>query len=126
MACDFTLDAIHIRDLALRCIIGIYPDERREKQDVIINITMYADLRNACKTDCIEDTVNYKAVKLRILDAVENSHYALVERLAQEVADLCLQEPRVMRVSVMIDKPAALRFARSVAVEIVRERPANG
>jgi len=41
------LDKIHIRDLLQRCIIGIYDEERREKQDVVINITLHADLRKA-------------------------------------------------------------------------------
>lgn len=116
------LDAIHIRDLRLRCIIGIFPEERREKQDVVINVTMFGDLGQACRTDRIEDTINYKAVKLRILETVEKSEFKLVERLAQEVAVICLEEPFVRRVTVSVDKPAALRFARSVAVEITRDR----
>jgi len=122
MASDPPLDAIHIRDLNLRCIIGIFPEERREKQDVIINVTMYADLRQACQTDRIEDTINYKAIKLRIVEMVEKAHFSLVERLAEEIARLCLQDPLVRRVTVTVDKPGALRFARSVAVEITRDR----
>lgn len=120
MASD--LDAIHIRDLNLRCIIGIFPEERREKQDVILNVTMYADLRQACRSDRIEDTINYKAVKLRIVEAVEKSQFSLVERLAEEIAGLCLEDPLVRRVTVTVDKPAALRFGKSVAVEITRDR----
>lgn len=120
MASD--LDAILIRDLNLRCIIGIFPEERREKQDVILNVTMYADLRQACRSDRIEDTINYKAVKLRIVEAVEKSQFSLVERLAEEIAGLCLEDPLVRRVTVTVDKPAALRFAKSVAVEITRDR----
>jgi dihydroneopterin aldolase/D-erythro-7,8-dihydroneopterin triphosphate epimerase len=122
MGSDTPLDAIHIRDLNLRCIIGIFPEERREKQDIIINVTMYGDLGNACRSDCIEDTIDYKAVKLRILEAVEKSRFSLVERLAEEVARLCLEDPLVRRVTVAVDKPGALRFARSVAVEITRDR----
>ncbi|MCX5769699.1 MAG: dihydroneopterin aldolase [Candidatus Hydrogenedentes bacterium] len=122
MASDLPLDAIHIRDLHLRCIIGIFPEERREKQDVVINVTMYADLRQASRSDRIEDTVDYKSVKLRIVEMVEKSQFLLVERLAEEIAGLCLQAPLVRRVTVTVDKPAALRFARSVAVEITRGR----
>ena len=119
------LDRIHIRDLKLRCIIGIYPDERREKQDVIVNITMFADLRPAGRSDRIEDTVDYKAIKKRIVALVEDSECFLVERLAEEVAQVCLADPRVARAEVCIDKPGALRFARSVAVSIVRGRGAD-
>ena len=47
------------------------------------------------------------------------------EALAQDVACICLENPPIQRVDVTVDKPGALRFARSVAVEIVREREAG-
>ncbi|MBX7258800.1 MAG: dihydroneopterin aldolase [Candidatus Hydrogenedentes bacterium] len=115
-------DKIHIRDLMCRCIVGINDDERINKQDVIINITMYVDLDAACTSDRIEDTVDYKATKQAILGLVEQSSFFLVERLAQRVAEVCLENSKVEAVTVAIDKPGALRFARSVAVEIHRER----
>lgn len=122
MESERPLDRIHIRDLGARCILGIYPHERREKQDVLINVTLHADLSKACVGDRIEDTVDYKAVKERILEMVGDSECFLVERLAQRVADVCLEDPIVARAEVTVDKPAALRFARSAAVQIVRER----
>ncbi len=115
-------DRIHIRDLMCRCIVGIYPDERREKQDVILNITLWADYRAACRSDDIADTVDYKAIKKQVIRMVEDSSFQLIERLAEEIAGICLANPRVEKVAVSVDKPGALRFARSVAVEIVRLR----
>jgi D-erythro-7,8-dihydroneopterin triphosphate epimerase len=120
-ASDNYFDKIHIRDLALRCIIGLEPHERDHRQDVVINITLHADLRQPGQTDRIEDTVNYKTIKRKVVDLVENSSFLLVEKLAQRIADVCLAEPGVQRVEVTLDKPGALRFARSVAVEITRE-----
>lgn len=119
---DTALDRIYIRDLQARCIIGIYPEERVNKQDVIINLTLYADLRTACESDNLDDTVDYKRVKKRVLAMVEASSFLLVERLAGRISELCLEEKGVMRVDVSVDKPGALRFARSVAVSITRER----
>jgi D-erythro-7,8-dihydroneopterin triphosphate epimerase len=120
------LDRIHIRDLALRCVIGVYDDERREKQDIIINITLYADLRKACASDRVEDTIDYKVLKKKIIALVEQSSCQLIENLAEQIARVCMADPRVARVSVCVDKPAALRFARSVAVEVVRDRENRG
>lgn len=117
------LDQISISDLKLRCIIGIFPEERREKQDIVINLTMYADLSKAGKSDDIADTVDYKSVKKKIIAAVERSSYALIERLATAVADICLEDPKVRAALVRIDKPGALRFAKSVSVQICRKRP---
>ena len=117
-----TLDKIHIRDLHVRCIVGIYEEERHAKQDVHINITLYADYREACRSDRIEDTADYKAIKTQVVAMVEASSYMLIERLAEEVAKICLAAPRIERAVVTVDKPGALRFARSVAVEISRNR----
>ena len=116
------LDKLHIRDLMIRCIIGLNDWEREKKQDILINITLYADLSAPCQSDQVEDTVNYKAVKQKVVDMVEASSCMLVENLAQKIADICLENPKVQRARVMIDKTGALRYARSVAVEIVRER----
>ena len=116
------MDKIHIRDLQVRCVVGIYPEEREARQDVVINVTLHADYGDACLSDRIEDTVDYKEVKKRIVAMAEASEYFLLERLAEEVANVCLANPRVSRADVILDKPGALRFARSVAVEIVRAR----
>lgn len=116
------LDKIHIRDLLVRCIVGIYDEERAAKQDVVINITLYADFSEACRSDHIRDTVDYKRIKKQVVALVENSQYFLLEKLADAIAMICLDDPRVRRVQVCVDKPGALRFARSVAVEITRER----
>ena len=116
------LDRIHICDLLQRCIIGIYDEERREKQDVVINITLYADLRAAGRSDNIDDTVDYKSIKKQIIAMVETSSFFLVERLAERIAEICLAHEAVQRVGVRVAKPGALRFARTVDVEIERDR----
>ena len=113
-------DKIYIRDLALRCIIGVYPEEKREKQDVIINIVLECDHSAAAKSDSLDDAIDYKGLKKEVIKLVEASHFNLIETLADRIAQLCLQHPKVQRATVTVDKPAALRFARSVAVEISR------
>lgn len=116
------LDRIYIRDLQVRCIIGINDDERIEKQDVVINILMEADLRESGRSDQIGDTIDYSIVKKRVVELVESSQDYLIEHLSEQIAGLCLEDERVRRVTVCVDKPGALRFARSVAIEITRER----
>jgi len=116
------VDRIIISDLRSRCIVGINEDERREKQDVTITIHLYADLKKPGQTDRFEDAIDYRAVKKHVLRVVEESKYFLLEALAEAVADVCLSYPGIMKVQVRVDKPFALRFARSVAVEIVRDR----
>ncbi len=115
-------DVIEIRDLHLRTIIGINDWERKDKQDVLINLKIYTDTRRAGETDRIEDTLNYRTLTKRIIHLVETSRFYLVEKLAEEIARVCVLEFDVPRVEVRVEKPAALRFARSVGVHIQRSR----
>jgi D-erythro-7,8-dihydroneopterin triphosphate epimerase len=115
-------DKIFIKDLLLRCIVGIKPEEREKKQDVVINLNLYGDLRRAGRSDEIGDTIDYASLKKRVIELVEGSSFHLIEKLAEAVAGVCLDDPRVARVDVEIEKPGALRFARTVGVAITRER----
>jgi FolB domain-containing protein len=117
-------DQIHIKDLLLRTIIGVNPDERVNKQDVLINITLYTDPTAAAESDKIQDTVDYKKLTKQIIKLVEESQFFLVEKLAGEVSRICLRDIRVRRTAVTVEKPGALRFARSVGVTVDRERTA--
>ncbi len=116
------MDRIVIKELLVRCILGVSAEERREKQDVLINVVLFTDLSTPGRSDRFEDSVDYRAVKKDILTAVEGSQYHLAEALAERVAEACLAHGAVQRVQVTVEKPAALRFARSVAVEIDRSR----
>lgn len=115
-------DHILIRNLLLRAIIGVNDDERCNLQDVVLNITLETDTRAAGASDRLQDTVNYRTIAKQVTAHVEASSYYLVEKLAAEVARLCLGHEGVQSVTVRVEKPGALRFAESVGVEITRTR----
>ncbi len=115
-------DQVHIKDLLLQTIIGINPEERVNKQDVLINITLYTDHTAAGASDDIADAVNYRTITKQTVDLVENSQFYLVEKMAVEIASICLANPRVERAVVTVEKPGAVRFARSVGVTVDRRR----
>jgi len=117
-------DRILIKDLLIRGIIGIHPWEREKKQDILINISMEADCRPAGLSDDFRDAVDYRAVTKEVLALVEGSSFFLVEKLAEEVAAICLQDERVELVRVQVEKPGAVRFSQSVGVEVERRRNA--
>jgi FolB domain-containing protein len=116
------MDTVFIRDLLVRGIVGINEDERRERQDVLVNVEMEVDVRAAGAADDIALAVNYRSVAKRIIEHVETGAPLLVERLAEELAALVLSEFAVSRVRLRVEKPGALRFARSVGVEVLRAR----
>jgi FolB domain-containing protein len=115
-------DKILIKDLHLRTIIGINEEERRNRQDVLINVVLYVDTRAAGISDDIDDAVNYRTITKQIIELVEGSRFYLVEKMCAEIADICLSNPRVARALVRVEKPGALRFAQSVGIEIERSR----
>jgi len=116
------MDRIIISELRARCLLGVSEEERRENQEVVINISLYTDLSKAAKSDRLEDAVDYRAIKKHVLSAVEDSRFQLVEALTERVAAICLEHQGVQRATVRVEKPSALRFARSVAAEVTRER----
>jgi FolB domain-containing protein len=120
------MDKILIKDLLCRGVIGISEQERSQPQDILINITMFADIAQAGQSDLIDDCVNYRTVSKRILAHVEKIGRYTVEALATDLAGICLENPRVDKVIVRVEKPGAVRFAQSVGVEIERSqsRPA--
>lgn len=113
-------DQVIIRDLLLRGIIGVNEWERDVEQDILINVTLSTDIRAAGVSDDIEDTVNYRTVSKQIIDHVAGREPFTVEALATELAQICLQAQGVTRAKVRVEKPGAVRFARSVGVEIDR------
>jgi FolB domain-containing protein len=113
-------DRIEIKDLLVRGIIGINDWEREAEQDILINISLAADLSEAGRTDSIDHTVNYRTLTKQIISHVESSQRFTVEALAEDVAGICLAQDGVTSARVRVEKPGALRFARSVGVEIER------
>jgi len=107
---------IRIKNLRLRTIIGVNDWERTYPQEVILNLEFEFDGTEAAATDDLADTVDYKSLKRRIIEAVEASRFQLVEKLASHVLDLVMAEPRVTAATVEVDKPRALRFAETVSV----------
>jgi 2-amino-4-hydroxy-6-hydroxymethyldihydropteridine diphosphokinase len=116
------MDRIVIRDLLVRCVLGVTDEERRERQDVVLNLVLFADLGPAARSDRIEDAVNYRPIKKAIVKVAEASSYRLIESLAERIAGVCLEDPRVAEALVRVEKPSVLRFARTVGVEILRGR----
>jgi FolB domain-containing protein len=116
------MDTLFLRDMTLYGVVGVNPDERVERQPIVLNVELGCDLSAPCQSDRLEDTVNYKSLQDRIVREVESSRHLLIERLAQRVADICLEEPLVQTVTVTLDKPRALRFTRAAGVRITRSR----
>ena len=117
------MDKIFIKDLLIRGVIGISERERENPQDILVNIIIHTDISEAGKSDNVEDSVNYRTIAKKVLAHTETIKRYTVEALAEDIAGLCLENPKVKSVTVRVEKPGAVRFSRSVGVEIDRSNP---
>jgi dihydroneopterin aldolase len=115
-------DRIEILGLAVPAIIGVFDWERKVRQTVVLDLSMETDVRRPGRTDRLADALDYKAVSKRVQALVKASRFRLVEALAEEVARTLLGEFGARRATVRVEKPGALRGARTVAVVITRSR----
>jgi D-erythro-7,8-dihydroneopterin triphosphate epimerase len=113
---------IRIKNLHVRTIIGFNPEERVNRQDVIINLEIEVDVSEAIRTDHQDGIYNYKAVTKSVIALVSESKCNLLERLTNDVLQLVMKDKNVIRAKVEIDKPHALRFSESVSVELEARR----
>lgn len=116
------MDKVFIKDLVARGIIGIRDWEREKPQEILINITIFTDTRQAAKSDDLADCVDYSALARKIQRHAETAARWTVEALANDLADICLEAAGVERAIVRVEKPGAVRFSKSVGVEIERTK----
>ena len=114
------MDIVYIRDLRIETIIGIYEWEREVKQEVSFDLDMAADIRRAAQTDDIQYALNYKSIAKRIISFIQASEFLLVERMAEEVANIVLVEFSVPWLRLRVSKPGALRGSQDVGIIIER------
>ena len=113
---------IRITDLTLYTIIGTNKWERIKKQRIVINAAIEYSSAKAIATDNIKEAVDYKTITKIIINRVRKSRFFLLEKLADFVLGTVMENKQVKKVTVRIDKPLALRFAKSVSVELSKKR----
>ena len=113
---------IRVKHLRLRTFIGFNPEEREKRQDVVINAEIHYDSSNAARSDIVEEALDYKKITKKIIQLVEDNRFLLLERLTQDILNIVMENPMVLKAEVEVDKPHALRFADSVSVMQSAER----
>lgn len=102
------MDEIYIKGLKIFAYHGVNPEETENGQEFELDITMYADLKNARLSDDLEDTINYAAARKIVTAAMTDRPYKLIERAAEEVATRLLANfDKLIKVDVLLKKPNA-------------------
>lgn len=113
---------VFVRDLLLDALIGVYPEELTKPQKVLINIDLWVAETPGEPPRSYAEVVCYDNLVQRAKALLAEGHVGLVETLAERLAGLCLEDPRVLRTRVRVEKPEAIAEAAGVGVEIERRR----
>lgn len=117
------LGKIFIKDLLVRCHIGINDEEKQEPQDIMVNVEITADVASSIAYDDLSKAVDYRPVYTHILEIAKTSRFNLIETLADTIADYAMVfNPIVQSVIVKIEKPHRFDFLQSVGVEVTHSR----
>ena len=98
---------IGVTGLRVRGHHGVYPEERRDGQDFVVDVELEVDIAAAARSDDVRDTVDYGDLTRALADVVAGPPCDLLETLATRLGDTCLSDPRVRAVTVTVHKPAA-------------------
>jgi 7,8-dihydroneopterin aldolase/epimerase/oxygenase len=120
------MDIIYIRELKVDALIGVYDWERLVRQSLLLNIEMGVDISAAAATDNIVDALDYSAVAARITSTIANSHFKLIETLAEQCASIILDEFQAKWLRLSLSKPGAVANAKDVGVIIERGEKPHG
>lgn len=114
-------DYLFFEGIAIDCIIGLAEWERMVRQSVVLDLKLWVDVSSVARKDRIDEgDFNTKKLSKRLREYVEESSFQLIEALAENIAELILEEFPVSKVELRLSKPGAIRGAENVGVVIVR------
>ena len=113
---------VFVRDLDLMALIGIYEHEKTDPQRIIVNLDLSVHEGEGPQGDDIGHVVSYEIVVKKVEQIIAEGHINLVETLCEKIAAACLRDKRVVAARVRVEKPDIIKNARSVGVEIERQR----
>ena len=116
------MDCIFIRELRLPAWIGVYPHEKLAQQTVELDIEIAVRDEAVFSSGRIQDTIDYGAVAKRVRALLGEERFGLVEKLADRVAQVILDEFHSPHVKISVTKCGVLKDAKRVGVRLERSR----
>jgi len=116
------MDRITIKEAKFLCNLGCTEEERKTKQEIIIDLELFTDTKKSAGSKKLEDTIDYVEIHSVMKEVIERDEYILIETLAELIAGQILENFNIKQVLVRLKKPQALkdRNVKYAAVEIVR------
>jgi dihydroneopterin aldolase len=113
---------IKIKNLKLKTIIGVHAWEKNIPREILINLEITPNNNKSLESDNIEDAIDYDALAHEIKNFLEKKHFKLVEKMANEIMKKIMEDSRIKKCKLEIDKVGALSFIESFSVTLEQER----
>ncbi len=116
---------IKIKNLRLKTILGIYEWEENVDREIIINAKIHTNFDRALISDEISDALDYDDIVTKIKNLISNKRYRLVEKMAQDIMNEIMQDRRISKCKLEIDKVGAVESLESFSI-IIEQENKNG
>jgi len=113
---------IKIKNLKLLTNLGVYTWEKTFNREIIINAEIETDFAQSLESDDIADTIDYDTITTKIKNLVAQNQFKLIEKLAQQIMNEIMEDSRIKRCKLEIDKVGVVEFVESFSVTIEENR----
>ncbi len=96
---------IYIKNLILIASIGVYEQEKKNKQKIIVNLEIILTNDTEPQRDSLKETQDYSQFRNCVVDIVESQHFDLLESLTKEIHVAISEKNFVLGVKINISKP---------------------
>ena len=114
--------SVLIKDFVIEEIIGIHKHEKIKKQKIKFNIVIDVDQNASPDENDIKSIVDYERITNQLKDLTKKKKYNFLESLAEDSFEEIFEDKRINSVTIKIEKPDAIKNAKSVGVEVFKTR----
>jgi len=114
--------SVFIKDFIIEEIIGIHEHEKIKKQKIKFNIVMEVNPNTIPDEQDIKSIVDYEKITRKLENLVKTKKYNFLESLAEDSFKEIFEDKRINSVKIKIEKPEAIKNAKSVGVEVFKNR----
>ena len=113
---------VFIKDFIIEEIIGIHEHEKIKKQKIKFNIVLNVNQSSIPDEKDIKSIVDYEKITNKLENLTKSKKYNFLESLAEDSFKEIFEDKRIKSVTIKIEKPDAIKNAKSVGVEVFKTR----
>jgi FolB domain-containing protein len=116
---------LKIKNLKLKTILGVHDWEENVDREIIINAEIETNATSSLDNEDLKDVVDYELIAIKIKDLVAKTRFRLIEKMTKEMLDKIMEDPRIIRCKLEIDKVGAVNFVESASITLEQNRSRN-